>query len=102
MMEQQPFFYFLFPVVITVDGKDGSVKLKIASWVSLEGFSYHQGADGAVIQQARRKNDSLLQSSALTLHWVSQFITVMQRTLPDSIISVQSSADQHLFCCIFC
>lgn len=52
----------------------GFVKLKIELWVSLEGFCYHQDADGAVIHQARRKNDSRLQFSAhgslrLSIHY---------------------------------
>lgn len=78
----------------------GSVKLKIELWVSLERFCYHQDADGAVIHQARRKNDSRLQFSALMVHCVSQFIIVMRRNWPDLVSPVKSSADQHFFCCI--
>lgn len=90
------------PKIITLDGKDRSVKLKIELWVSLDGFSYHQDTDGAAIQQARRKNDSLLQYSALTLCCVPRFITVMQRNLPDPKILIRSSVCQHLFCWIWC
>lgn len=85
------------PKIITLDSEDGSVKLKIELWVSLEGFSYHQDTDGAAIQQARRKNGSQLQFSALTLHYIPQFITVMQRNLPDSKIPIRSSADNTYF-----
>lgn len=91
------------PKIITLDGKDGSIKLKIELWVSLDGFSYHQATDGAAIQQARRKNDSpLLQYSALTLRCIPQFITVTQRNLPDPKIPIRFSVDQHLFCWIWC
>lgn len=83
------------PKILTLDGKDGSVNLKIELWVSL---------DSAIIKtqmeqlSSRQEGKMILYcSTALERFTASHNLSVMQRNLPDPKIPIRFSVVQHFY-----